>query len=42
MMKSLSRVRQRVCSHDYELLWREVHGDMKTFECTRCGQRLEE
>ncbi|MDQ2050391.1 hypothetical protein RBH26_07815 [Natronolimnohabitans sp. A-GB9] len=42
MAKMFDRVRQRTCSHDYELLWREVDGEMKTFECKRCGRLREE
>ena len=37
-----TKLRQRVCSHDYELQWMKVDGEMKGFRCTRCGHTLEE
>ena len=41
MISVRTRVRQRVCSHEYEVLWAEVGGEMRTLRCRRCGRTRE-
>lgn len=42
MIEPVRAAIQRVCPHDYELLWVDVSRRTRAFECRYCGKQHEE
>jgi hypothetical protein len=38
MRKLATRLRRTLCSHEYELMWKDVTEGTEALRCRRCGQ----